>query len=61
MSNAKCPNCGMRTMEEHGTEPGDRHWWFCRNCGCQLYETHEQLHEQLYEQLYEVSGDADGA
>lgn len=29
----KCPVCGERTMEEHGTEPGDHHWYFCRTCG----------------------------
>lgn len=28
-----CPVCGERTMEEHGTEPGDHHWYFCRSCG----------------------------
>jgi len=28
----KCPFCGAN-LEEHGTNPGDHHWWFCRECG----------------------------
>lgn len=29
----ECPNCGEKTLEEHGTNPGDHHWFFCRTCG----------------------------
>ena len=36
IEHAKCPVCGNRTLEEHGTEPGDHHWWFCRECGAVL-------------------------
>lgn len=28
-----CVNCGEKTLEEHGTEPGEHHWFFCRSCG----------------------------
>lgn len=29
----ECPNCGStKHIEEHGTEPGDFHWWLCRKC-----------------------------
>lgn len=28
-----CPVCGNRHLEEHGTEPGDWHWWMCTKCG----------------------------
>lgn len=28
-----CPACGEKTLEEHGTEPGEHHWFFCRTCG----------------------------
>lgn len=38
MADRKCPVCGKRSMEEHGTNPGDRHYWFCRNCGSQLFD-----------------------
>lgn len=24
---------GEKTLEEHGTEPGEHHWFFCRSCG----------------------------
>lgn len=27
-----CPRCGERAAEEHGTEPGDCHWFLCLNC-----------------------------
>lgn len=29
----RCPGCGSNHVEEHGTEPGQHHWWFCRTCG----------------------------
>ena len=54
----RCPNCGKCTMEEHGTEPGDHHWWFCRSCGCQLHELKEPLSEQAKEKIQEVKRDA---
>lgn len=28
-----CPICGERALEEHGTELGEHHWFFCRSCG----------------------------
>lgn len=33
MQKKKCPQCRSRNIEEHGTNPGDNHWWFCRDCG----------------------------
>lgn len=33
MTDRVCPICGKRTLEEHGTEAGDHHWWLCRTCG----------------------------
>ena len=29
----KCPKCRSARTEEHGTNPGDFHWWLCRECG----------------------------
>lgn len=29
----KCPKCRSTHIEEHGTKPGDFHWWLCRDCG----------------------------
>lgn len=55
MTETKCPKCRKRTLEEHGTNPGDRHWWFCRNCGLQLYEL-DELHEELNEELNDRIG-----
>ncbi len=28
-----CPKCSSSAVEEHGTNPGDCHWWLCRTCG----------------------------
>ena len=28
-----CPVCGSRSIDEFGTNPGDKHWWLCRECG----------------------------
>jgi transcription initiation factor TFIIIB Brf1 subunit/transcription initiation factor TFIIB len=37
-----CPICGEKTLEEHGTEPGEHHWFFCRSCGAVIeQEEHE--------------------
>ena len=33
MTETKCPKCKSTHIEEHGTEPGDFHWWLCRECG----------------------------
>ena len=29
----KCPKCGSNLTEEHGTNPGEYNWIFCRECG----------------------------
>ena len=43
-----CPKCGSRHLEEHGTEPGDHNWWFCRECGWQddVYELGAMVHNE---------------
>ena len=29
-----CPKCKRSCfVEEHGTKPGECHWWLCRACG----------------------------
>lgn len=50
MNKIKCPECGSRCTEEHGTSPRDHHWFFCRVCGlC--------WDEKLNEKQKEVGGD----
>ena len=39
----KCPKCKSTHTEEHGTQPGDFHWWLCRECG-NNWPTKEEEH-----------------
>lgn len=33
MKPPRCLTCGSARTEEHGAEPGDYNWYFCRDCG----------------------------
>lgn len=46
MTGLRCPKCGAM-MEEHGTAPGDAHWYLCRNCGAVLDDPDRPMDGQM--------------